>query len=382
MDLIEQLKRKIEAWIVEYEWDNNDIGVSVEIDKSPCYYEVPDNIDIILEKAGTGCYVFSCSFNLYEDLTTDDAISGRNTIYIKLKSIITCESMSEVGDDSDEEIEKWTIDDEYTVTTYVDASWDQIDSMLTSVERNEYAANLEKAGDIIKELANISSSFWFRGHADIRWKLKSTAARKNLKKHEIIRLRLEFEKRTSFLQPGSYPLNRAKCVFLMRHHGLPTKIMDWSRSPLVALYFAVQDMEYTKRDGCIWQLKKSSIDDSLNLETLLKCDDTKEGIKDSEKIIPIHSPYTNQRMVNQQSQFVLHQSYEDLGNTDNKKLKKIVIPKETKPFLRTMLQTFGIDRSFVFPDIDNICAQIKEDVLDKDDMTDDEDFLYNEDCNF
>ena len=50
---------------------------------------------------------------------------------------------------------------------------------------------------------------------------------------------------------------------LMRHYGIPTRLLDWTHSFLVAAYFAVDDADKA-RDCAIWALDFNLIDDEIH----------------------------------------------------------------------------------------------------------------------
>jgi len=43
----------------------------------------------------------------------------------------------------------------------------------------------------------------------------------------------------------------------MQHYRLPTRLLDWSFSPLIAAYFAVRETTDADEDACIWALAPS-----------------------------------------------------------------------------------------------------------------------------
>ena len=220
---------------------------------------------------------------------------------------------------------------------------------------------------LLSEISRFRPGLWYRGHANHRWELKTFIARqKNPRPKLEEELRLRFENHSTFLDPTSHPLGISKCNFLMQHHGLPTRLLDWTTSPLVALYFAVCDDKKGNVDACIWKLDPSGLNRSYKESFPLECDeDLYTDISGKPKFLAIHAPYTSLRMMAQRSEFTLHTHYSAIN--DNNRipvfLEKITISKKIKPELKDRLNSLGINRGSLFPDLDNIARTVADDLL-------------------
>src|SRR3990170_6695909 len=96
---------------------------------------------------------------------------------------------------------------------------------------------------------------WYRGLSSDAHELVPTfhVQRRDVS-DEIYMMNLFKQNAHEFLE-GQIPLSEWEWMFLMRHHGLPSRLMDWSENPLVGLYFATEhDGQRRKQDGALWCL--------------------------------------------------------------------------------------------------------------------------------
>ena len=219
--------------------------------------------------------------------------------------------------------------------------------------------------------------WWFRGHADISWKLQPSIWRDYSKAQEAyMSQEFLFKARTRVV---NYPSDKDKSgwISLMQHHELPTRLLDWSKSPLIALYFAANDyhrhsINEKNNDACIWAICPGEMNKFFNHEELIYPLNSKTVRKlinqayytdrdENLGVIAASAIETHPRMIMQQSAFTVHSEMEPLENIEcsNSWLRKIKIPQQYLADIAIELELIGIKLSSIFPDLDNLSKEIK-----------------------
>ena len=101
----------------------------------------------------------------------------------------------------------------------------------------------------------------FRGHEDASYPLQTTLDRKggrNKRQAEDYLLRGFRRRMHHYLSSESLPGSDLTTLALMQHYGVPTRLLDVTRSPYVALYFAVRDA-LKDADAAVWVFNTMNI---------------------------------------------------------------------------------------------------------------------------
>jgi hypothetical protein len=143
---------------------------------------------------------------------------------------------------------------------------------------------------------------------------------------------------------------------LAQHHGLPTRLLDWSSNPLVALWFAVEKPSMAAEDAAIWAF---DADVSDYVEEIV-------SPMDVPRTMIFRPRHHDARIVAQAGWFTVHKysesadkflSFEQL-KAQRPSLRKFVIPRQFFPAIRADLSRCGVSRSALFPDLAGLCEAI------------------------
>jgi hypothetical protein len=121
---------------------------------------------------------------------------------------------------------------------------------------------------LLKELNSLPNHYIYRGHSDARWNLQSSLERvigaswsaDTAKKFEEYSLNVFQSKFHLYDKENIVPDSKLAWLSIMQHYGVPTRLLDFTASPYVALYFALEAYEpQTKKDFAVFAIDYSAI---------------------------------------------------------------------------------------------------------------------------
>lgn len=196
-------------------------------------------------------------------------------------------------------------------------------------------------------LENFKHEFgWiFRGQGDQSWDLKPKAGRSPNNLFSDAELFEEWKRlAVQYLDPPR--ANDWELLVIARHHGLITRLLDWTTNPLIAAYFAVE--EAIEVHAVIYALRPSR-----NPVVYTKLPPPMEIREElavyPEAIVP--------RIIRQGGVFTIHPDPSvDFKATKsaNRRLEQILIDTSCRNSLRRQLSEYGISRETLFPDLDGL----------------------------
>lgn len=232
-----------------------------------------------------------------------------------------------------------------------------------------------------EDLGRFRSSFVYRGLSDVQYDLKTSLCRlggeyDGLEGHLLRNFR-KYSLRKEV--PGESIWN---WLAVAQHHGLPTRLLDWTYSPLVALHFATSNFLKFDVDAAIWCVNYVKANEylphRLGLEIKeegsnvftpemldLICKNLKEldQLQEQDFLLFLEPPALDDRIVNQHALFSMMSNPRTLLNEfmgrHPELYYRIIIPKELKWEIRDKLDQSNITERVLFPGLDGLSTWLK-----------------------
>ncbi len=226
--------------------------------------------------------------------------------------------------------------------------------------------------DAVRFVSGLGANCWWRGQESInnRGLLPKAFRKPILRKYEESLAREFMLKAPTRYANCPQHDDLAGWLFLMQHYGLPTRLLDWSESPLVALFFAVR--EGLKEPGALFALNPMDLNGQQREPgSYIISADSEEArplfarIFPKEKtepcgILAIGTRQIDNRMLMQHAQFTIHDLEAPLQNLDyhNRFLFHFEVPAAAKPIIFRELFNLGIRESNLFPDLGSLAIDL------------------------
>jgi len=228
------------------------------------------------------------------------------------------------------------------------------------------------------DLNRFRSSYVYRGLEDVSYDLSTSLNRlgeSHLEKH----LLRNFRKYSQMEDENKSIWN---WLAIAQHHGLPTRLLDWTYSPLVALHFATNDFTTFNRDGMIYAINyydaKKYLPEPLKeiieeegshvftagmLDKAVKSLTQLRKLKQEEFVAFFEPPSMDQRIVNQYALFSMMSNPDILLHRWLRETSiqhfRIIIPKKLKWEVRDKLDQSNINERVLFPGLDGLATWLK-----------------------
>jgi hypothetical protein len=229
-----------------------------------------------------------------------------------------------------------------------------------------------------KDLRRFRSPFAFRGLPSTSHTLTSTLVRLAQGSADVQRLELALLRnfRKYARAEGAEADSVWNLLALGQHHGLPTRLVDWTYSPLVALHFATEHPEEFDRDGVVWcvnfietnmllpkrlqRLLREEGSDTFTVEMLAGFDTLRrfDALAREPFVLFLEPPAVDRRILNQLALFSLMSDptavLDDWLRDHPDLCRRVVVPASLKWEIRDSLDQANVNERVLFPGLDGL----------------------------
>lgn len=235
--------------------------------------------------------------------------------------------------------------------------------------REKWVAHQERPGE--------EQGLWLRGQRCATWGLTPQLYRREFLDADEAEIRQEFQARAIQLIQGRIPQTKFDWYFLMRHYRAPTRLLDWTDNPLVALFFAVEHDDTC--DAAVWVLDpwwlNRNLAGRIRGPILPDWEEADRYLRDLKRAFETQSeataklpaaidpPHIDRRVAAQGSRFVIFGRSHDLSRIGSVKKKgsrlaKILISGKHRGAVRSELEMCGVSAPALYLDMDTLCKDI------------------------
>lgn len=200
---------------------------------------------------------------------------------------------------------------------------------------------IKKFSELHDILDTSSRNIIYRGQADSSWDLLPKAGREPFNS-VIDKTVLDYFKENALPYLDIPPENDFEWLAFAQHHGIPTRLLDWTSNPMIATFFAVvKDFPF---DAAIYKYNYNTL---ANIEV---------NPFDFTEVLVYKPRGITQRIIAQQSFFTIHPEIKKPFNAapDKGTLEKIIIDKDYRQKLKYELHRYGYNYFSVFQDLQGL----------------------------
>ncbi len=250
--------------------------------------------------------------------------------------------------------------------------------MIQVIEIKSLAEYFHKLEEIHNKWGIHHADSWYRGIASINYELLPGVIWRNIKNGNkltedfLIHYMAYSEKEIK---------NKWELYTIMQHYGLPTRLLDWTKKPLVALYFALEEDSKTrpkyKNERAVWIISPHELNNITQKDPDVPCSLTENTVdtylpeailRESNKILPLKPlaitvPLSNKRVISQEGVFTVHGSEKKsidtyFSESNNDKIVKFIIKEDFRNKLQTQLFALGYKEDDIYQDLNSLSKRI------------------------
>ena len=234
------------------------------------------------------------------------------------------------------------------------------------------------AGSWNDDLQRFRSPFAFRGLSVVNQPLTSSLIRLAAGRADVNRLEQALLRnfRKYARAEGAESSSIWYWLALAQHRGLPTRLLDWTYSPLVALHFATDDPATFDRDGVVWcvnfveanrrlprrlqRILRDEASDTFTVEMLGGFDSLRrfDALAREPFVVFLEPPAIDRRILNQFALFSLMSSaaarFDEWLREHDELCRRVVVPARLKREIRDQLDQANVNERVLFPGLDGL----------------------------